>query len=366
MAPARPDVSLLSCAHDISDARLHREVAALIASGLRVEVFARGRAEHAPAGCERVTVLTGSGLLRRVHWALTLPWRARAATSITFDPDLVPMALLRRQVTPGRRLVVDVHEDYRALLADRRWARGIAGRLAAAVARLSTALAERADLTLVADEHVPPVRARSRMVLRNLADPALLPALAAPSAQPHMVYIGDVRTSRGLRAMLAALEQAPGWTLDIVGRVDAVDQPWLRQWQETSPAAARLTMHGQLPPSIAWQHAQTAWVGLVLLQPTPAFLAAMPSKVYEYQACGLAVVTTDLPRQQAWLDSGGVGVSVAAGDDTSVANCVARALQEIERDPELVQRARERAAHLRSDSPYAQFAAAVSGLGRRA
>ncbi|MBU6214138.1 MAG: glycosyltransferase, partial [Actinomycetales bacterium] len=217
---------------------------------------------------------------------------------------------------------------------------------------------------LVADEHVPPTRARTRMVLRNLADPSLLPPVTPPSEQPKMVYIGDVRTSRGLKSMLAALEQAPSWTLDVVGRVDPADQPWLSHWRATSPAAVRLTLHGQLPPALAWQHAQTAWVGLVLLQPTPAFLAAMPSKVYEYQACGLAVVTTNLPRQQAWLDSGGVGVSVAAGDDAAVAAAVAHALHGIERDPALVQGAREQAAQLRSDSPYAQFAAAVSGLCR--
>ena len=337
----------------------------MVAADLRVEVIARGRAEHAPAGCDCVIILGGSGLLRRMHWALTLPWRARGATAITFDPDLVPMALLRRWVTPGRRLVVDVHEDYRALLADRRWARGMVGRLATALAQIATALAERADLTLVADEHVPPVLARNRMVLRNLADPALLPPLAAPSTQPHMVYIGDVRTSRGLKAMLAALEQAPAWTLDIVGRVDANDQQWLDTWQQTSPAATRLTMHGQLPPSIAWQHAQTAWVGLVLLQPTPAFVAAMPSKVYEYEACGLTVVTTNLPRQQAWLNSGGVGVSIPSGDDTAVASAVARALLAIQQDPGLVHQARERAAQVRNQSPYAQFAQAIAQLSQR-
>ena len=238
-------------------------------------------------------------------------------------------------------------------------------RLATALAQIATALAERADLTLVADEHVPPVLARNRMVLRNLADPALLPPLAAPSTQPHMVYIGDVRTSRGLKAMLAALEQAPAWTLDIVGRVDANDQQWLDTWQQTSPAATRLTMHGQLPPSIAWQHAQTAWVGLVLLQPTPAFVAAMPSKVYEYEACGLTVVTTNLPRQQAWLNSGGVGVSIPSGDDTAVASAVARALLAIQQDPGLVHQARERAAQVRNQSPYAQFAQAIAQLSQR-
>lgn len=364
MAHAQPDVSLISSAHDISDARLHREVTALIAAGLSVEVFARGQREHAPAGSMRVVILRGSGLLWRIHAALTLPWRAHGRVLVVIDPDLVPMASVRCRLSRARRLVVDVHEDYQALLSDRRWARGIIGVLARAVARLSTGIAMRADLTLVADDHVPPHRARNRVVVRNLADSSLLPALHEPSTSPRMIYVGDVRTSRGLKAMLAALEHAPSWTLDIVGRVAEADAAWLADWQRTSLAAPRLRLHGQLPPTVAWQHAQTAWVGLVLLQPTPAFLAAMPSKVYEYQACGLAVVTTDLPRQRAWVQDGGIGVVVPNGDDESVGRAVADALREIEVEPHPVHRARAAAAAVRDTHAYAEFANAVSALAR--
>jgi len=34
-----------------------------------------------------------------------------------------------------------------------------------------------------------------------------------------------------------------------------------------------------------------------MLQPTPAFVEAMPSKIYEYLASGLPVLSTRLPRQ---------------------------------------------------------------------
>ena len=37
---------------------------------------------------------------------------------------------------------------------------------------------------------------------------AFAPPLAPPAEQPRMVYIGDVRASRGLKAMLTALESA--------------------------------------------------------------------------------------------------------------------------------------------------------------
>ena len=47
---------------------------------------------------------------------------------------------------------------------------------------------------------------------------------------------------------------------------------------------------------------------------TPAFVAAMPSKVYEYLACGLAVLSSPLPRVVELLDESGAGEVVSSAD----------------------------------------------------
>ena len=47
-----------------------------------------------------------------------------------------------------------------------------------------------------------------------------------------------------------------------------------------------------------------------MLQDTPAFRDAVPTKVYEYLACGLAVVATPLPRQAELVERAGAGVVV--------------------------------------------------------
>ncbi|HSP60589.1 MAG TPA: glycosyl transferase, partial [Ornithinimicrobium sp.] len=44
------DVSVVTSGHDLADARLHREVAALLDHGIRVEVLALGHGVDAPAG----------------------------------------------------------------------------------------------------------------------------------------------------------------------------------------------------------------------------------------------------------------------------------------------------------------------------
>lgn len=294
---------------------MHRIVVALTRRGLFVEVIGLGDAAHAPAGVGAVSTHPRAGMLRRLIDALVVPWQARGRVLFTIAPEMVPMAYLAAKVR-RRRLVVDVYEDYAKLAHDRPFSRP-ARAAAVALVRFATALSARADITSVADDHVPPARARRRHVVQNLPDVSYLPAPGEPDATPRAVYIGDVRTTRGLRTMLDAIAAAPEWTLDIVGPVAPADEEWLDNWMATSPDAARVRLHGRMPPADAWQVARGAWAGLSLLDDTPAFRDAVPSKVYEYAMAGLPVVATPLPRVVAMVDDLHIGVVVRGAAETA-------------------------------------------------
>lgn len=224
---------------------------------------------------------------------------------VVLDPDLVPSARLAARLRK-RRLVVDVHEDYLALLEDRPLS-PVQRSLARTVARVATNMAARGDLTVVADDYIPPLQARRRLVVRNVPDYDYLPAVSEPEPQPRAIYIGDVRRSRGLATMLEAVALAPDWTLDIVGQLSNTDRRWLDDWLATSPAANRVRVHGRLPPAEAWAFAAGAWVGFALLADTPAFQRAVPSKLFEYLAAGLGVLATPLPPMVETVTKSGAG-----------------------------------------------------------
>ena len=353
-------MSVVTSGHDVADARLHREVAAFQRAGLSVEVLGLGDAANAPPGVAART-RPRPGLVGRAVSALASPWRARGRVLVCLDPDVLPSASVRRLT--GRRVVADVHEDYVALLKDRRWARGTAGRVAQALARGATRLAARADLTVVADDHLPPMTGRERLVVRNLPDTALLPEPSEPAATPRALYVGDLRASRGLFTMLEAIERAPGWGLDLVGPVSAVDQQRVDEWRASSPAADRVRFHGRLEPRAAWELARGAWVGLALLDRTPAFEAAVPTKLYEYLACGLAVIVTPLPRMVDIVEASSAGAVVTdAPEAAATLTSWATARSELTTRREAGSRWWAAQA---GGSPYDALAARVKALSRR-
>lgn len=308
--PGVPDVVVLTTLRDVADARLRRLVDALVAAELSVRVEATGDPTGAPSGVD-VETRTRPGRAARFGRSLITPFRATGSVLVVVDPDLFAPALLARRLGRTGAVVADVYEDYSAVLHDRSWARGPAGSIGAAIAWIAERAARHADLTLVADDHVPPATARRRLVVPNL--PAL-DELPSPTEgeDRRAVYVGDVRTSRGALEMIEAVEAAPPWTLDVVGPVSDQDRSRI---EAAAARTDRVRLHGRLALDRAWAVAEGASVGFALLADTPAYRAAMPTKLYEYFGAGMAVLTTPLPRPAELVRANDAGAVVAnAGD----------------------------------------------------
>lgn len=338
------DVSFVSSGHDVADARLHRLVRACRRRGLSVEVLGLGDPASAPEGVA-VYAVPRPSIRRRAALALRLARAATGRVLVALDPDslLACWAVARLSLSrPRRRVVADVHENYADLLRDRVWARGLLGRAALGVTMGAAELARRSDLTVVADDHVEPLVARARLVVRNEPDLGLLGSPASSDTEPRAVYVGDVRTSRGLPEMMAAVTARPLWTLDVVGPVAAADADWLARRLADRRLAGRVRLHGRQPPARAWDIARGAWVGFALLHDTPAFRDAVPSKLYEYLALEIVPVVSDLPRQRELVERAGAGVVCGSAQD------VEETLRTLENDRSALARHRAAAAAWRA------------------
>lgn len=353
-------VSLITSADNVADARLHRLTNAILKNGMQVDIWALGDSFDAPVGATFNRAPGSKSKLARIIRDLLLPFKTIGEIVIVVAPDLIPLTYLVTRIR-RQKMVADVHEDYVQLLLDRDWANGIVGKLAKVIAKSATYFAAKADLTTVADDHVPPFSAPNRMVVKNLPDASLITLSGELSQNPRAIYIGDIRKSRGLNTMLEVAEKSPDWSFDFVGNISESELDFVNNWLQTSTAASRVKFHGRLSPKDSWKFAEGAWVGLTLLESTPAFIEAVPSKLYEYAAAGLATISTPLPRCVELINQSGGGEIAASSE------AVAGLLNSWAKNPEPLKEMRSKALtwsreELKSEEQYQAFASAIRSL----
>ena len=379
------DISIISSGANLADARLHRLTRALLRAGLTIEIFAPGNLKDAPTATDSLQRLyirrpwfcaqwNRSNLLARYHRSRLFVIRSRGRVIYAISPEAIAPSYAKAGLL-GRGFAVDLFEDYLQLLKDRAWANkylGVVGQIAKSDTKSALWFARRADLTTVADVQVPPLSAKNRLVVRNLPDYSMLTKSGDRSTTPRAIYIGDLRKSRGLHSMLRLAELAPDWEFDFVGGVASADQDlvnnWLQSnglsnsWQQTK-SDTRVRFHGKLAPTESWKIAAGAWVGLSLLESTPAFMQAVPSKLYEYMSVGLATISSPLPRCVELIESSNSGVIVQSPIEA------AHYLKRWRENPIEIDQIRSQAIswaneNLDSEREYATFATEMAKLTR--
>ena len=267
---------------------------------------------------------TRTNLLARYYRSRVFVLRSRGRVIYAISPEAIAPSYGYAKIF-RKKLAVDLFENYLKLIQDRAWAKkffGIIGWIAKSDTKSALWFAKRADLTTVADSQVPPFSAKNRVVVRNLPDLSLLTPSGHRSTKPRAIYIGDLRESRGLRTMLRAAELATDWDFDFIGGVAASDQHFVDQWLQKNNFGpgkihSRVRFHGKMTPAQSWKFARGAWVGLSLLESTPAFVEAVPSKIYEYMRVGLATISSPLPRCVEIINQSKSGVIASTAEDVA-------------------------------------------------
>ncbi|SNC65345.1 Glycosyltransferase involved in cell wall bisynthesis [Kytococcus aerolatus] len=314
-------VLVVSTVHHPGDARIReRQIEAMLAAGWQVTqagaFSAHGMrppaptAERALRGIDlpHARGLRRGAALRAARRLLRTEGRAHDVV-LLHDPELL-------LAVPGSgvadRVVWDVHEDPAAALPTRRYLPGPTGGWAARLVRLLERVAER-HLTLLLAEHAYAERfSRPHTVVPNS-----VPVPEGPVPGPgeeRVVYLGNVTRLRGAAELVAlggGLREATGGacTLHVIGPATGECADQLAAAHERGD----LVHHGFVPNARAAELLPGALAGVSLLHDAPNFRHSMPTKVLEYMAHGLPVLTTPLPLAVAEVEQGRCGAVVPFG-----------------------------------------------------
>jgi len=326
-------VVVCTVVHHPADARIYfRQIRALLEAGHQVTYIAPHdqNQDHHPerSGPSLTTVTIPRAVGRRRIGALRAARAALAAHApsadllLVHDPELLLVLPSRRKRPPT---VWDVHEDTAAALTTKAWLPKFLRPAAAAGVIFAERLAE-GRLHLILAEHG--YNARFRGTHPVVPNTSYVPDTAAPPAGPRrVVYVGHLSPDRGSAEMmeLARLLAPHGIAVELIGPADA-------QARAQIEAAGDLVhWHGFVPNEQALRLTDGALAGLSLLHDEANFRPSMPTKVFEYMARGVPVITTPLPLAVDLVRGAESGFVVPFGDVPAACDAVLA----LDRDPDL-------------------------------
>jgi glycosyltransferase involved in cell wall biosynthesis len=320
--PAREPLRVLvvTVVHDPRDARiLHREIAALLDAGHRVTYVAPFSSENVPPppGVRAIDVPRSAGRRR-----LTAVTRARQVVRreghhhdvvLLHDPELLASVV----GLDGPTVVWDVHEDTAAALSLKSWLPvSLRGVTATVVRRVERGAESRVRLIL-AEEGYRDRFAQEHPVVPNST---VAPETAVPSGADRVVYVGALTEARGVREMVEVgrlLADEP-IAVHLVGPADESSTALLLDAQDKG----WVEWHGFLPNDRALALVDGALAGLSLLHDEPNYRHSRPTKVIEYMAHGVPVITSPTPPSRVLVEGADCGFVVGFGDARAAADSV--------------------------------------------
>ncbi|WP_439951584.1 glycosyltransferase family 4 protein [Actinomadura macra] len=278
--------------------------------------------EISPVDVPRATGRRRLRALRAAHRALS-EHAAYADLILLHDPEL--LVSMPREVR-SRTVVWDVHEDTAAALTAKGWVPGPVRPLLRPAVRRLEKRSERRHRLLLAEEGYRERFREDHPVVPNTTYVADLPP--GPPDGRRAVYVGHLSVARGALDMIAmARLLAPeGIMVELIGAADGEVRPALRDAQREGV----LRWYGFVPNDRALRIAEGAMAGLALLHDEPNYRHSMPTKVVEYMARGVPVVSTPNPPAVEIVEPSGCGLIVPFADPAAAAKAVRRLREDAE------------------------------------
>jgi len=248
------------------------------------------------------------------------------------DPQLLPVGLLLKLVL-RKRVIYDAYEDFPSMAAQKRriprFLRPLAARSMAALENLA---ARRFDGIMTADPftlrrfaHTGPSR---KLVFYNFPNLDFFPPLKPGTKRFDVVYRGGLSERAGTPLLLSAIEMLAASARQVrvllIGYFDSpAAETAIRGRIRLLGLEPLVEIRGRIDHEDMAAALSESRIGVSPLLPVPKFLLNIPVKIFEYWACGLPVVATDLPPIRPFVRSGDAAFLVPPTNAAELAQVIA-------------------------------------------
>lgn len=334
--------------HPVDDDRIfERACTAFAREGHEVTLIASHERDERVQGVNIVAVKPRSGLARRIVSGFDAFRAARdieADVYVFHDPDLIPWMTLLALV--GRKVVFDIHENYVVRLrrpgmpAPLQRAVEILFRLAELILYQPYA---GLMVTSYAMQQLYGFTGRPTLINHNTVDLARLKHLdlRQPKQDAPTIYTAGTNSParnamQTLEAMPLILKHIPEAKMIFVGRYqpDGFEREMEQRAAELGVQDS-VEILGMLPWDANFERTARMHVGCVFYEDNPNNRVTLPNRLFEYMACGVAILGHDFPEIIRIVREYDCGEIVDSADPESIADGAVKLLRDRERLAEM-------------------------------
>jgi len=253
------------------------------------------------------------------------------------DPELLPVGVLLK--LRGKRVIYDVHEDFKGNMQGKQWIPfGLHRQAAIAVNICEATLGRACDRIIAATPTIarnfPPKRTRLVQNYPWMHELETVDAPAYETREAIAIYVGWLDDQRGMREMRRAVELASKEIpvkLILGGKVIGGGKSKFAE-EEAIDCVEYL---GFLSRPQVRDLIARAKIGMVTILPTANTINAQPTKMFEYMSGGLPVIASDFPVNREIIEAVDCGLLVDPRDPAAIADAILSLLKNPSRAAEM-------------------------------
>lgn len=262
--------------------------------------------------------------------------RQRADLFHLHSPELIPIGLFLKLIR--KTVIYDAHEAYSEKIMSKPYIKPLWRPLISKVFSFFERISSKYFNHIIAADRFVAKQFKNRnvTVVANYPELSMTKKVTAnklPLSQKEVtivIYAGGLTKERGLFQMVKAMEYLSDLDVELhlLGRFEnAADEQIVCKIE-------KVKYLGFLPLDKVYSHLMVSHIGLVLLQPVPAYLYAgeNTTKLFEYMANGLAIVASDFSNLKQIVEGNNCGICV---DPTSLKD-IASAIRLLHRNPQMI------------------------------
>ncbi len=331
----------LTSAHPRYDTRIFlKECHALVQIYSVVLVVADGLGNEVKDGIEIMDVGKPSGRTDRFFKVTSKVYRQAAALGADsyhlHDPELIPVGVKLKK--KGFRVIFDAHEMVSEQIRSKHYLPALLRPLIAQLYRgFEKRNLKKFDGLILAEQSYYSYYSRINKrldIVQNMPDTEFLkPYVSLKRKKNEIFYVGAISNDRGLDVTLQALRILHRRNIDFrmhyIGSLQGVRLDTLSLEKDIGE---KIVFYGRMNLDDAYALSCDVKVGLSVLKPVGNYLHSYSTKIFEYMAIGLPVITSDFPLYRDVIEKNRCGICI----DPLDAEALADAIESLFGDEEMV------------------------------